>query len=204
MGHKRVVRRPGGYSFWTAMVVGMGMGCWPLLQPWLLTRWLSPPLVMRGGDPYVRALMRTITVSEAYGPQGYSRLYGGGHIVNFTRHPDQCVAIRPGWCSTAAGRYQLLSTTWYEKARRYHPQAHGLSFAPEFQDQVVYHWLSDPSAWNLDVAASLRRGELESVLRTLSPTWTSLGYGSESNRLTPLLPWIYRQVLREELAQQQR
>jgi len=60
------------------MVLGMGIGCWPLLQPWFLTRWLSPPLVMRGGDPYVRALMRTITVSEAYGPQGYSRLYGGG------------------------------------------------------------------------------------------------------------------------------
>ncbi len=201
MGKKRLVTKPGLRSFWAALVLGVGIGCWPLLQLQFLTRWLSPPLVMRGGDPYVRALMRTIAVSEAHGAGAYSRIYGGGHIHNLTRHPDQCVRIRPGWCSTAAGRYQLLSTTWYEKAQRYHPQGQGFNFAPEFQDQVVYHWLSDPTAWNMDVAATLRRGEVALVLRELSPTWTSLGYGVESNRLTPLLPWIYRQVLREELAQ---
>lgn len=201
MGKKRLVTKPGLRSFWAALVLGVGIGCWPLLQLQFLTRWLSPPLVMRGGDPYVRALMRTIAVSEAHGAGAYSRIYGGGHIHNLTRHPDQCVPIRPGWCSTAAGRYQLLSTTWYEKAQRYHPQGQGFNFAPEFQDQVVYHWLSDPTAWNMDVAATLRRGGLALVLRELSPTWTSLGYGVESNRLTPLLPWIYRQVLREELAQ---
>lgn len=159
---------------------------------------------MRGGDPYVRALMRTIAVSEAYGPGAYSRIYGGSHVRSLSQHPDHCVPIRPGWCSTAAGRYQLLSTTWYEKAQRYHPQEQSgtFNFAPEFQDQVVYRWLSDPTAWNVNVAKTLRQGKLEPVLRELSTTWTSLGYGRESNRLTPLLPWIYQQVLREELAQE--
>ncbi len=199
MGKKGLRAKPGAHAFWGALVLGVAIGGWPVLQLHVLTRWLSPPLVMRGGDPYVRALMRTIAVSEAYGPGAYNRIYGGGYTANLTRHPDRCVPIRPGWCSTAAGRYQLLSTTWYEKAQRYHPQ--GDDFAPEFQDQVVYHWLSDPTAWNVDVAATLRQGDLQAVLRELSPTWTSLGYGRETNRLTPLLPWIYRQVLREELAQ---
>ncbi len=189
-------------SFWMALVLGLGLGCWPLLSSRWLTRWLAPPLTMHGGDPYLRALMRTIAVSEAYGPGAYSRIYGGGHVLSLRRHPDRCVPIRPGWCSTAAGRYQLLSTTWYEKAQRYHPQGQGFSFAPEYQDRVVYAWLSDPNAWNLNLAATLRQGELQPVLRELSTTWTSLGYGRESNRWTPLLPWIYQQVLREELAQE--
>ncbi|MEN9216575.1 MAG: glycoside hydrolase family protein [Gloeomargarita sp. HHBFW_bins_162] len=187
-----------------ALLLGLGVGCWPLARPQIITRWLAPPLTMRGGDPYVRALMRTIAVSEAYGPGAYSRIYGGSHVRSLSQHPDHCVPIRPGWCSTAAGRYQLLSTTWYEKAQRYHPQEQSgtFNFAPEFQDQVVYRWLSDPTAWNVNVAKTLRQGKLEPVLRELSTTWTSLGYGRESNRLTPLLPWIYQQVLREELAQE--
>ncbi len=189
-------------SFWMALVLGLGLGCWPLLSSRWLTRWLAPPLTMHGGDPYLRALMRTIAVSEAYGPRAYNRIYGGGRVSSLRQHPDRCVPIRPGWCSTAAGRYQLLSTTWYEKAQRYHPQGQGFSFAPEYQDRVVYAWLSDPNAWNLNLAATLRQGELQPVLRELSTTWTSLGYGRESNRWTPLLPWIYQQVLREELAQE--
>jgi muramidase (phage lysozyme) len=191
--------KPRPQRFWAAMVLGLGLGCWPLLVPRWVTHWLSPPLVMQGGDPYVRALMRTIAVSEAAGAGAYYRLYGGEKVTDLRQHPNRCVRIRPGWCSTAAGRYQLLSTTWYEKAQRYHPQ--GYSFAPEFQDRVVYAWLSDPTAWRVDVAATLRRGELQVVLRELSGTWTSLGYGGESNRWTALLPWIYQQILQEELAQ---
>lgn len=158
---------------------------------------------MQGGDPHIRALMRTIGVSEAHGPHPYTRLYGGASITDLRRHPNRCIAIRPGWCSTAAGRYQLLSTTWSEKVRRYHPRPDTADFSPVSQDAVVYHWLRDPSAWNLDIAAALRRGELTLVLRELSSTWTSLGYGAESNCWTPWLPWIYQQVLREELAQTQ-
>ncbi|MEN9253991.1 MAG: glycoside hydrolase family protein [Gloeomargarita sp. SZTDM-1c_bins_89] len=195
---------PRDYRFWAGLVLGIGVGSWPWWQPTLWLRWLAPPLVMPGGDPYIRALMRTITVSEARGPRAYHRLYGGEYTADLRQHPDRCVVIRPGWCSTAAGRYQLLSTTWYEKARRYHPHPQAAEFAPLFQDQVVYRWLSDPQAWGLDIAAALRQGQLRAVLRELSGTWTSLGYGSESNRWTPLLPWIYQQVLQEELARTRR
>lgn len=165
---------------------------------------------MRGGDPYIRALMRTISASEANGARPYSMLYGGKHVSSLKQHPDQCMPIKTGPnrgdCSTAAGRYQFLTSTWEEKAEQYHPQRSQIwltgtyNFAPEFQDEVVYQWLSDPSAWGTDLSGLLRQGRIHEVLARLSGTWTSLGYGLETNSVSPRLPQIYERILEEELA----
>lgn len=168
------------------------------------------PLVMQGGDPYIRALMRMISYSEANDPQPYSLLYGGERFSDLSRHPDQCVPIvagpNLGDCTTAAGRYQFITSTWETQAQYYHPDPDGFwiwqdyNFAPEYQDQVVYGWLMDPTAWGDDLSQLLRQGRLGEVLQILSPTWTSLGYGIETNDLSGDLPWVYEQVLAEELA----
>ena len=170
------------------------------------------PLVMQGGDPYIRALMRTISASESNSSQPYSILYGGDHFQDLSQHPDRCVPIvtgvNEGDCTTAAGRYQFITSTWEEKAAFYHPQPsnfffwHRYSFEPEYQDQVVYRWLNDPQAWGVDIAALLREGRIQEVLQILSPTWTSLGDGIESNDMTELLPQIYQQLLQQELGNQ--
>jgi muramidase (phage lysozyme) len=166
------------------------------------------PLVMQGGDPYIRALMRTISASESSGPRPYSLLYGGEHIVDLSQHPDRCVRIfagpNIGNCSTAAGRYQMLTTTWYEKAKKYHPNPpilfwESYNFAPEYQDEVVYRWLSDSQYWGINLSQLLQEGHVHEVLRVLSPTWTSLGYGIETNVVSDDLPDIYQQMLQEEL-----
>jgi muramidase (phage lysozyme) len=166
------------------------------------------PLVMKGGDPYIRAMMRTISASESSGDRPYSLLYGGEHIANLSSHPDQCVRILTGPnlgdCTTAAGRYQMLSSTWLDKAHEYHPKPPFLpwesyNFAPEYQDKVTYRWLSDPRAWGADLSQMLREGRVNEVLHILSPTWTSLGYGIETNSVSNDLPQIYEQMLREEL-----
>ncbi len=169
-----------------------------------------PPLEMEGGDPYIRALMRTISASEANNPQPYSILYGGGQIDDLSRHPEQCITIvsgpNRGNCSTAAGRYQMINTTWYEKAKLYHPQPPRMmfwtsySFEPEFQDAVVYAWLSDRQFWGEDLSKLLQQGKLNQVRKILSGTWTSLGYGIEDNSLTGRLPQVYQKMLKEELA----
>ncbi|HEY9747291.1 MAG TPA: glycoside hydrolase family protein, partial [Allocoleopsis sp.] len=161
-----------------------------------------PPLAMQGGDPYVRALMRTISASESNDASPYSILYGGQHITDFSEHPDLCIRIvngpNQGNCTTAAGRYQFLTTTWTEKARLYHPNPtrflfwESYSFAPEYQDEVVYAWLYDAQAWGVDIPTLLRAGELRQVLELLSGTWTSLGYGIEDNQMTDALPEIYQ------------
>jgi muramidase (phage lysozyme) len=180
----------------------------PLISPFLGTTPL-PPLVMQGGDPYVRALMRTIAASEANDPSPYAVLYGGQYVTDLSRHPDRCVAIavgpNVGDCTTAAGRYQFITTTWLEKAQLYHPQPSKLlfwesySFEPEFQDAVVYAWLKDSQAWGVDISELLRNQQLNQVLALLSPTWTSLGYGIETNSITGFLPGIYQKMLQEEL-----
>lgn len=48
---------------------------------------------MQGGDPYIRALMRTISASEANGNRPYSLLYGGQQVKDLSRHPEICVTI---------------------------------------------------------------------------------------------------------------
>lgn len=182
------------------------------LSPSGQAQWVEypEPLVMRGGDPYIRALMRTISASESNMDKPYNLVYGGKVVTDLSRHPDLCVDIvagpNVGDCTTAAGRYQFLTTTWEAKAQQYHPNPPGwfsvwsdYSFQPEDQDMVVYNWLSDASAWGVDIAELLRQGRLDEVLYLLSGTWTSLGYGIETNSMSGYLPHIYQTILQEEL-----
>ena len=195
---------------------------------WLISRWIpysqpallggynnwteTPiPLVMQGGDPYIRALMRTISASESNLAHPYHVLYGGDRVQDLSQHPDQCVPIvagpNLGDCTTAAGRYQFLTTTWLDKAEAYHPRPPAwfefwtaYSFEPQYQDWVVYQWLSDEQAWGVSLSDLLRQGEIYTVLEMLSGTWTSLGYGIEDNSMSAYLPQIYDEMLQEELA----
>lgn len=170
------------------------------------------PLVMEGGDPYVRALMRTISAAESNTAEPYHTLYGGKQVESLEQHPDLCRRIvagpNIGDCTTAAGRYQFLTTTWVAKAERYHPHTDSwrtwwaeYSFEPAFQDVVVYRWLTDDVAWGNSIPQLLRQDRLPEVLEMLSGTWTSLGYGIEDNVVTPYLEQIYRDMLKEELRQ---
>jgi muramidase (phage lysozyme) len=174
----------------------------------------NPPLVMTGGDPYIRALMRTISASESNDRQPYSVIYGGSHASNLDRHPQKCIRITSGPninnCSTAAGRYQMINTTWAKMSKKYHPEPACVlfvfectySFAPEYQDAVVHAWLSDEQFWNMNIPQVLKAGDLEQVRKRLSSTWTSLGYGIETNSMTSKLTGIYSQLLEEELAKE--
>ncbi|MBE9028625.1 glycoside hydrolase family protein [filamentous cyanobacterium LEGE 11480] len=169
----------------------------------------NAPLVMQGGDPYIRALMRTISMSESNYPNPYAIIHGGEYAEDLTQHPDRCTSItvgpNTGRCSTAAGRYQFLSTTWTEKARIYHPYPSRFivwerySFEPQYQDAVLYAWLTDPAAWGSDLRVTLQQGYVRDVLAKLSNTWTSLGYGIETNSMSAKLPELYQQFLQEEL-----
>lgn len=173
-----------------------------------------PELAMTGGDAYIRALMRTISASESNGKYPYALVYGGKHIHNFEQHPNKCVPIEigvnRGKCSTAAGRYQFLTSTWEEKATKYHPEAKKhpqeivYSFEPEYQDIVVYRWLKDHHQWDVEILTLLKQDRVEEVLGKLSGVWTSLGGGIEDNSMTPYLPQLYRQFLAEELKNQKK
>jgi muramidase (phage lysozyme) len=136
-------------------------------------------------------------------------LYGGAYFSDWSTHPDRCIEIavgpNQGDCTTAAGRYQFITSTWTERARRYHPHPDGwffwqsYPFDPVSQDQVVYGWLMDVEAWGMDIPTQLKDGRLSDVLYALSGTWTSLGYGIETNDMTPYLDELYQRFLKEEL-----
>ena len=170
----------------------------------------TQPLAMEGGDPYIRALMRTITASESNVKKPYNVIYGGRYIEDLSRHPEVCVSIvagpNVGQCTTAAGRYQMLDFTWDRQASKYHPNPSGIwrwknySFEPKYQDAVVHNWLSDSNAWQTDIPQLLRRGDIDLVLKLLSGTWTSLGYGIETNSMSSYLPQIYHNMLQDELS----
>jgi muramidase (phage lysozyme) len=88
---------------------------------------------------------------------------------------------------------------------RYHPdkasvtdEGQPLSFEPQYQDAVVLAWLSDRKAWG-NLPQQLRDGDIRKVLKRLSGTWTSLGYGIETNVMSAELPRIYKQLLEAEL-----
>lgn len=216
------LRQPEKSKWWLRFLV-LGMLALPIFvwkgrreqqsPPEKTTFGYLPQLAMSGGDPYIRALMRTISASESNAKNPYVLLYGGDHIHNLNRHPNVCVKIASGpnkrKCSTAAGRYQFLTSTWLEKARKYHPHPHGFtglgiySFEPKYQDKVTYKWLKDHRAWGTDIPFLLKQGRVDEVLQMLSGTWTSLGYGIEDNWVTPYLAKIYQQVLAEELARVQ-
>lgn len=153
--------------------------------------------------------MRTISASEANVLKPYHVLHGGDFASSVDVHPNECVGIRKGPnrgnCSTAAGRYQLLFGTWVSLSARYHPdkasvtdEGQSLSFEPQYQDAVVLAWLSDRKAWG-NLPQQLRDGDIRKVLKRLSGTWTSLGYGIETNVMSAELPRIYKQLLEAEL-----
>ncbi len=195
----------------TAVIIAILLLNWRGSQELLEANTTSklPTLAMKGGDPYLRALMRTISASESNFAKPYSVIYGGNRVSNLSHHPNLCVQIvsgpNKGDCTTAAGRYQFLSSTWEEKAKKYHPQPTQLlfwkeySFEPQFQDAVVYAWLSDRKFWKTDISQLLQEGKFQKVQRLLSGTWTSFGYGIEDNSMTGELPAIYEEMLREEL-----
>ena len=192
----------------TLAAVGLMLLLLWLWRPWLLLPG-TRPLVMEGGDPYLRALMRTISASESNVMRPYHVMYGGDYVGTLDRHPNRCESIgqgpNRGNCSTAAGRYQLLYGTWLELAARHHPDktsdpldATELSFAPVYQDMVVHAWLSE-GRWG-KLSDQLRRGQVPAVLRRLSGTWTSLGYGIENNSMSRELPRVYKLLLDDELS----
>jgi len=171
----------------------------------------TQPLTMTGGDPYLRALIGTISASESTVMRPYHVHHGGASVGTPERHPKPLRSHRPrpepGQLFHPAGRYQLLFGTWIELAARYHPDrtddaldAVGLSFSALDQDRVVHAWLADPRAWRLDIAAQLRQIRAQPVLKRLSGTWTSRGHGIEINTMSRELPCSYKRLIENELA----
>ncbi len=99
-------------------------------------------------------------------------------IADFSQHP---VGIAPGGTSTAAGRYQMISSTWDDEQKRL-----GLpDFTPASQDKAA--WDLAASTYRLktnrDLEADFKAGDRNvDIANVLAPIWPTLPGGSQSHQ----------------------
>lgn len=134
----------------------------------------------------VQAILKTIRYSEGTdGPDGYRTMFGGtrSHPLLFdngySAHPDieHCIGTL---CSTAAGAYQFLYSTWtYLSAKL------GLTdFSPANQDLAAIELIRSKGA--LD---DIINGNFSLAISKLNKTWASLPgspYGQPTHSLAEL------------------
>lgn len=121
-------------------------------------------------NPNVRAMLAVIRRGEGTADaDGYRRMYGGALFSGFADHPrkNNCFTLRTGKriCSTAAGAYQFLTTSWDETRRAMRL----LDFSPAAQDLAAVGRMAARGALD-DVIA----GRLSLAFTKLSYEWASL------------------------------
>jgi len=90
--------------------------------------------------PEQQYVLDTIAAGEA---PGYDVLYGGHRFKSYAAHPAIAIPIgQTGVSSTAAGRYQLLKSTWDKQAKELNLK----DFSPENQDAAAWNLASQTYA----------------------------------------------------------
>ena len=117
-----------------------------------------------------RALLDTIAFTEGTrgrGQNGYNVTFAYHYFTSCTRHPNLRICAG-GYCSTAAGRYQFLTTTW-----------NGLGYAnfgPANQDRAGMKLVSRRGA-NVPTGRALSATEFANTMNRISYEWASLPPG---------------------------
>jgi muramidase (phage lysozyme) len=131
-----------------------------------------------------QAMLRVIRFAEGTADdRGYNRIFAGQEVDDLSRHPDICVRFRRT-CSTAAGAYQFLTTTW---------NGLGLGeFNPTNQDKGAIMLIQRRGA-----LADVDAGRFEDAIAKLSPEWASLPRWEGDTQGTYKQPVKSMQELRE-------
>lgn len=134
--------------------------------------------------PAQRAVLDRIASGESH---DYNTIFGGHKFSSFSDHPRIQVQIpgRPGLHSTAAGRYQMLASTWDEERARL-----GLKdFSPASQDAAAWDVAQRTyqQKTGRDLAADQTAGQVN--WGVLAKQWPSLGgVGRAEKAPTPAFP----------------
>lgn len=155
-------------------------------------------------DARIRAFMRAIRVGEGtVGHDGYETLFGGESFIkdygkDFSDHPR--IKIKGGGLvSSAAGAYQVMGYTWDDPSMVKARTAEGINdFTPLSQDIFCLIILSKKRPGSLE---SIRSGDIDGALKTLSYEWASLPpgrYGQPAKSKEQFIA-IYDDYLKQEL-----
>ena len=130
-----------------------------------------------------KAMLNTIAFSEGTagtcGTDGYGTGFGVHCFASCSRHPGK-VWSGGGYSSTAAGRYQFLTTTW---------SGLGYStFSPRNQDLGAVRLIANRGV-SLPTTRALTATEFSNAMRKMSNEWASLPfspYGQPTKSLSSL------------------
>jgi muramidase (phage lysozyme) len=120
-------------------------------------------------NPNVRNFLGMIGSAEGTDKHGYNTLFGGGKMDSLADHPRILFDFtettgRPNK-TTAAGRYQFLTTTWDEQAKKL-----GLrDFGPQSQDLAAINLLRERG-----ILPDVLAGNWEAAVKKSGPIWASL------------------------------
>lgn len=120
-------------------------------------------------NPNVRSFLDMISSAEGTTKHGYNTLFGGGRVDSLADHPRQLFDFtettgRPNKTS-AAGRYQFLSNTWDEQAKKL-----GLSdFGERSQDLAAVNLLRERG-----ILPDVLQGNWDTAVKKSGPIWASL------------------------------
>lgn len=120
-------------------------------------------------DPNVRNFLDMISAAEGTTKHGYNTLFGGGKFDDLKDHPrilfDFTETTGKPNKTSAAGRYQFLSNTWDEQAKKL-----GLpDFSPQSQDLATINLLRERG-----ILPDVLKGDWQTAVKKAGPIWASL------------------------------
>jgi muramidase (phage lysozyme) len=122
-----------------------------------------------------KALHDAIAFAEGtrnYSKDGYNVMFSFKLASSCNKHPNQCLKFG-STCSTAAGRYQFLTTTWNSVAA-----ARALTtFEPENQERGAAYLISTTRKVSVPQDRPMTATEFSNAMSKLSYEWASLPPG---------------------------
>ena len=140
----------------------------------------APSQAARGPGDVRKAFLDTIAKGESDGTYDY--IIGGARAKDLSQHPRQRGSAGKYGSSDAAGRYQFLSSTWDEQAKKYGYK----DFSEKSQDDAAWNYAKDvyKTKAGRDLETDLKSNDpkvLNNISSTLGQTWTSLPGGTQPN-----------------------
>jgi muramidase (phage lysozyme) len=132
----------------------------------------DPQRAVGAVEQYHYALHQAIAFAEGTrgrGEDGYNVIYSYQYVSNCDRHPNRVVCS--GICSSAAGRYQFLNTTWNDL------RTSGISaFNPEHQERASAVLIRRRGV-TVPAGRAMNSTEFTNAMNALSWEWASLPPG---------------------------
>ena len=127
------------------------------------------PLTEYINDGNVRRFLDMLSAAEGTKTHGYNTLFGGNRFDSLTDHPRQSFQFNETTGkknrTDAAGRYQFLSSTWDEQAKKL-----GLKdFSPMSQDLATINLLKERG-----ILPHVLNGNWDTAIQMAGPIWASL------------------------------